>query len=102
MLVLGWLIRRRLGNYLTWAWSRDTVRVLLAAVLMTGVVLSVAAHPADKPGGWPFGSLLAEVSAITRLAVGSIVGGLTYVLMLWGLGYGLCSNVRSITGIGQD
>lgn len=99
MLVLGWLVRRRLGNYLTWAWSWDTARVLFATLVMVGVVLSLTAHPADKPSDWPFESLLTGDSALVRLAMGSLVGGLTYILVLWGVGYRFGSSVRSIRKI---
>lgn len=87
MVVLGWLLRRRLGSYLTRAWWWDTVRVLLATIVMVGMLLLLAAHPADKPEGWPFRSLLVGASVVVRLAVGGIAGGLTYVLVLWGVGY---------------
>jgi len=99
-LVLGWLVRRRLGRYLTRAWWWDAARVSLAALLMTGVVLSLAAHPADRPGGWPLGGALPGASALVRLVVGGIIGGLVYVLVLWGLGYR--TGLRTQVGSGKE
>jgi len=72
--VLGWLVRRWLGIYLTRAWWRDAMRVALAtAVAALTVSLLVAQLP--------------DATAVMTLPAGGIAGGLTYLVTLWCLKY---------------
>jgi len=75
--VLGWLVRRWLGTYLTHAWWRDATRVLLATAATAGAISLWIAQP--------FGKLrppLYAAPALATLLVGGTLGSLTYLLVL--------------------
>jgi putative peptidoglycan lipid II flippase len=70
VLVLGLLVRRDLGRFLTGAWWRGALRVLLVTTL-AALVLSLTS------------SQLAGESALVRLLVPGILSGVIYVVLLW-------------------
>jgi putative peptidoglycan lipid II flippase len=69
VLVLGWLVRRHLGEFLTASWWRDAMRVSLAAALASGVfVLTTVRLPRALP--------------MVTLLVGGASGALVYLATL--------------------
>ena len=69
VMVLGWLVRRCLGNYLTTTWWHDAARVVFAAAAAAGVVaLAAAKFSAAQP--------------VASLLAGSISGALVYLVVL--------------------
>ena len=73
LLILLWLVRRRLGKYLTAAWWQRALGITIAtgcAVIMTGLVY-----------GW-----LPPGPALVDLLISGTSGGLTYLFILWLIG----------------
>jgi len=69
-LVLGWLVRRRLGTYLTGAWWCDAACVALAAAVGALATYLLTAQ-------------LFAVPALMTLVVSGILGGIAYLMTLW-------------------
>jgi putative peptidoglycan lipid II flippase len=67
--VLGWLVRRWLGTYLTRTWWGDAARVALASAVAAGAVGLMAARLSAAP-------------ATVTLLAGGTLGGLAYLAVL--------------------
>jgi peptidoglycan biosynthesis protein MviN/MurJ (putative lipid II flippase) len=82
--VLGWWTRRRLGAYLPRKWWRDAGRIALATAI-AGSIVGLASHQLEAVDNQAVGNS-SSTSSILILGVGSVLGGLTYLIALHMLG----------------
>jgi putative peptidoglycan lipid II flippase len=78
LVVLGWLVRRQLGTYLTTAWWRDVWRVAFATAVAAFIAIWLVIQPLGKFHTPPTSAL----TAVTLFAGGTVIA-ITYLVVLW-------------------